>query len=192
MRNGPEVTSSGVEWPVSAGPPAVHRCAEMATKTASVTSVGSGLRLAGMTGSGHGIVLDDAAGDQGARPAELIPLALAGCTAMDVVSILRKKRQEVTSYDVRVAGIQDDDHPNAFTSFEVVHHVTGPGIDVEAVRRAIELSATRYCSVGATLASGNATVDHRYVVIDTATGREMTGTVVRIGPLGAIPEPALA
>lgn len=164
----------------------------MPTKTASVTSVGSGLRLAGRTGSGHEVVLDSAEGDQGPRPAELIPLALAGCTGMDVVSILRKKRQEVTGYDVRVAGMQEDEHPNAFTSFDVVHHVAGPGIDVEAVRRAIELSATRYCSVGATLASGSPTVDHRYVVIDTKTGHETTGTVIRIGPLGAIPEPALA
>jgi putative redox protein len=164
----------------------------MGTKTASVSSVGDGLRLVGSTGSGHEVVLDNAEGDAGPRPAELIPLALAGCTAMDVVSILRKKRQEITGYDVRVAGNQEDEHPNAFTSFDVVHHVAGPDLDVEAVRRAIELSATRYCSVGATLASGSAPVEHRFVVLDTATGRETTGTVIRIGPLGAIPEPALA
>lgn len=164
----------------------------MAIKTASVTSTGSGLQLTGRTGSGHEIVLDDAAGDAGARPAELIPLALAGCTAMDVVSILRKKRQDVTSYDVRVAGVQDDEHPNAFTSFDVVHSVAGPGLDVEAVRRAIELSATRYCSVGATLASGRPTIEHRFVALDTTTGREATGTVVRLGPLSAIEQPALA
>ena len=88
------------------------------------------------------------------RPAELVPLALAGCTAMDVISILRKKRQDVRRYAVEAAGTQEADHPNAFTRIDVVHVVEGSGIDLEAVRRAIELSATKYCSVGATLSSG--------------------------------------
>lgn len=158
----------------------------MAMKTASVTLDGPGLRLRGLTGSGHDVVIDDGVGDRGPRPAELVPLALGGCTAMDVISILRKKRQDVTTYEVRVSGRQDDDHPNAFSGFEVVHHVSGPGIEVEAVRRAIELSATRYCSVGATLSSGAAVVEHRYVVVDTLGGVEQTGVVVRIGPDAAV------
>ena len=72
----------------------------MALKTATVTLEGDGLRFTGSVGSGHQIVLDDGNGDTGARPAELIPLALAGCTAMDVISILRKKRQDVRGYSV--------------------------------------------------------------------------------------------
>ena len=78
----------------------------MAVKTASVTLEGGELRFVGRVGSGHSVVLDDGKGDTGVRPAELVPLALAGCTAMDVISILRKKRQPVTSYEVHAEGEQ--------------------------------------------------------------------------------------
>ena len=84
----------------------------MAIKTASVTLDNEGMRFQGKVGSGHSIVLDDGNGDMGVRPAELIPLALAGCTAMDVISILRKKRQLVTRYEVRAEGEQRENvHP---------------------------------------------------------------------------------
>ena len=86
---------------------------------------------------GHAIILDDGNGDTGARPAELIPLALAGCTAMDVISILRKKRQDVRGYRVETEGHQMEAHPNAFTRIDVTHVVTGVGIDPAAVRDAL-------------------------------------------------------
>ncbi len=154
----------------------------MAIKHAVVTLEGDELRFVGRTGSGHVVVLDSGAGDTGSRPAELVPLALAGCTAMDVISILRKKRQAVTGYAVDAVGVQADEHPNAFTSVDVTHLVTGNDIDEAAVRRAIELSATRYCSVGSTLASGEVEVRHGYVIRDAATGSERRGHVIVIGP----------
>jgi len=157
----------------------------MAHKTATITLDGEGLRLVARTGSGHTLVLDDAKGDTGPRPAELIPVAIAGCTAMDVISILRKKRQHVTAYEVRSEGHQMEGHPNAFTRIDVVHVVDGPGIDVEAVRRAIELSATKYCSVGATLSSGITEIHHAYLVRGGAGG-EQSGEVIVLGP-GADP-----
>jgi putative redox protein len=157
----------------------------MARKTATVTLDGDNLRLLARSGSGHSLVLDDGHGDSGPRPAELVPMAVAGCTAMDVISILRKKRQEVTSYEVRAEGIQADDHPNAFTRIDIVHVVEGPAPDVEAVRRAIEISATKYCSVGATLSSGMTAISHGYVVRDGA-GVEQAGDVIVLGP-GADP-----
>lgn len=153
----------------------------MSTKTASVALDGAHLRFVGRTGSGHRIVLDDTAGDSGPRPAELVPLALAGCTAMDVISILRKKRQEIDGYEVRTTGTQREDAPHVFTRIDVVHEVKGEALDVEAVRRAIELSATRYCAVGATLAGGETVIHHSYLVIDHA-GRRQTGEVVILGP----------
>jgi putative redox protein len=159
----------------------------MATKTASVTLAGDRLRFVARTGSGHRIALDDSSGDTGARPAELIPLALAGCTAMDVISILRKKRQDVERYEVRANAIQADDAPAVFLRIDVVHDVEGPELDVEAVRRAIELSATRYCAVGATLATGMTEIHHRYVVHDGIGGRA-TGEVIVMGPDTKIPE----
>jgi putative redox protein len=157
----------------------------MAVKTASVALDGADLRFVARSGSGHTLVLDDGRGDTGPRPAELIPMALAACTAMDVISILRKKRQEVTRYEVRAEGVQMDDHPNAFTRIDVVHVVEGPALDVDAVRRAIEVSATKYCSVGATLSSGMTEIHHAYLVRDGG-GLEQTAEVLVLGP-GADP-----
>jgi putative redox protein len=153
----------------------------MAVKTSAITLEGGDMRFVGRVGSGHTIVLDNGAGDTGARPSELIPLALAGCTAMDVISILRKKRQDVTRYEVLADGTQMDEHPNAFTRVDVTHVVEGTGIDVEAVRRAIELSATKYCSVGSTLASGITEIHHGYVIRD-GSGAEISAEVIVMGP----------
>lgn len=155
----------------------------MSTKTASVQLDGEHLRFTGRTGSGHRIVLDEAAGDAGPRPAELVPLALAGCTAMDVISILRKKRQVIERYEVRASSRQLDDPPAIFTRIDLVHDVTGADVDIEAVRRAIELSATRYCAVGATLAAGDTVIHHTYVV-RRGIDEPITGEVCVLGPSG--------
>jgi putative redox protein len=153
----------------------------MTTRTVSARLTGEGLRLVATTGSGHTLVMDDAAGDDGPRPAELLVVAQAGCTAMDVVSILRKKRQPVVRYEIRVAGDQrDDPHPHVFERIRIVHVVEGD-VDIDAVRRAIELSATKYCTVTANLASGVAELRHAYIVRDAA-GDEHYGEVVVTGP----------
>ncbi len=154
----------------------------MALKTASLTLEGDGLRLVGSVGSGHTIIMDNGEGDTGARPSELIPLALAGCTAMDVISILRKKRQDVRRYSVEAAGTQMDGHPNAFTRIDVKHVIEGVGLDGAAVARAIELSATRYCAVGTTLASGMVEIHNGYRIIDIETGSETEAEVLVEGP----------
>ena len=153
----------------------------MAVKTASVTLDGTNLRFVATSGSGHTFVLDDGKGDAGPRPAELIPMALAGCTAMDVISILRKKHQDVTRYEVRAEGVQMDEHPNAFTRIDVLHVVEGSAIDVDALSRAIELSATKYCSVGATLSTGITEIHHAYLLRGD-DGSEQTAEVLVLGP----------
>ena len=153
----------------------------MTTKTVSARLEGDGLRLVATTGSGHELVMDDATGDCGPRPSELVVVAQAGCTAMDVVSILRKKRQPFTRYEIRVTAEQrDEPDPHVFERFRVVHVIDG-AVDIGAVRRAIELSATRYCTVTANLASGAAEIRHAYVVRDAA-GEEHYGEVVVTGP----------
>ena len=152
----------------------------MSTKTATLNLVGE-MRFEARTGSGHTVVMDNGEGDTGARPAELVGVALGGCTGMDVISILRKKRQAVTGYEIRVSGLQAEGHPNNFTRFDVVHVVDGEDIDPEAVRRAIELSATRYCSVGSTLASGDLELHHSYV-IRLPGGEELAAEVIVMGP----------
>ena len=158
----------------------------MATKTVRASLDGYGSRFVAQTGSGHTIVMDSAEGDSGPRPAELLVVAQAGCTAMDVVSILRKKRQAFTSYEVRVSAEQrDDPPPHVFERMRIVHVVTGP-VEVEAVRRAIELSATRYCTVTGNLSSGVTEIHHAYLVYG-ADGEEHYGEVVVTGP-GERPE----
>ncbi len=83
--------------------------------------------------------------NDGFRPMELLAVGLAGCTAMDVISILSKKRQEVTDFEVQVHAERAEEHPKVITAAVIEYFVTGQGLDEAALLRAIELSATRYC-----------------------------------------------
>jgi len=89
--------------------------------------------------------------DDGFRPMELMALSLAGCTAMDVISILTKKRQQVTDYNVKVKTERSQQHPKVFTTAIIEYHVAGTGIKEDAVTRAMELSADTYCPAQAML-----------------------------------------
>lgn len=90
--------------------------------------------------------------NDGFRPLELMAVSLAGCTAMDVISILRKKQQDVTNFEVRVNAEQQHEHPHVFTQAVITYLVTGHNLAETAVTRAIELSATKYCPAQAMLA----------------------------------------
>lgn len=125
----------------------------MSTKTAVIKQV-DGISLAGRTDSNHWIVMDGPAefggSSAGIRPKELLLLALGGCTASDVVSILRKKRV-AHDLEVHITAEQSDDHPQVFTKIHLEFVVRGDDIRPEDVARAIELSETKYCSVNAML-----------------------------------------
>lgn len=111
-----------------------------------------------------------AAGGVGAgpQPLRLVLGALSGCTAMDVISILRKKRQEITHFSVEVVGTRASEHPKVYTDIEIVYRVHGRGIDPEAVQRAINLSEEKYCPViGMLRASVN--LRNRFEVVEVAT-----------------------
>ena len=104
------------------------------------------------TGSGHSMLLDDTAGATGPKPIELVASALAGCTAFDVVTVLRQKyHQKVTGYEVRVEADQADRPPQVFTAVRIHHIVRGFEIDAAAIAQAIRLSEEKYCSVEAML-----------------------------------------
>jgi putative redox protein len=106
----------------------------------------------GITPSGHALALDtDHDRASAPTPIELLLVALGSCTAVDVIGILSKKRQKVTSYRVEVSGERRDDHPRSFKSMKVHHILKGFSISATAVAQAIELSETKYCSVAATL-----------------------------------------
>lgn len=101
--------------------------------------------------SGHAQLIDMKADKRAASPLELLLLSVAACTAGDVVSILSKKRQDVTDYRVEITGDRVDDHPRKFTKFHIHHIVQGRSVSEKAVSDAIELSDTKYCSVAATV-----------------------------------------
>lgn len=106
----------------------------------------------GTTPGGRAIVLDTNSQRSSApSPVELLLVALGSCTATDVVSILKKKRQQVTSYTVEISGERRAEYPRSYTSMKVHHILTGRSISQDAVVHAIELSETKYCSVADTL-----------------------------------------
>jgi putative redox protein len=122
-------------------------------------------------------------GDDGAPdPKELVLAALAGCTAMDVAAILRKKRQRATTYEIAVSAESADEHPRVFTAVTVEHRVGGE-VEAEALRRSIELSSTRYCPVSAML-SRSVTIEHWYRLTPT-DGEERHALVSVTGPDGS-------
>jgi putative redox protein len=101
------------------------------------------------SGTGHHFLIDDAVGGTGAKPIELVAIALAGCTAFDVIGILRKKRQQVTGYEVKVEADQMLEPPQVFTQVRIHHIVSGVEVSAQALEDAIRLSEEKYCSVGA-------------------------------------------
>jgi putative redox protein len=100
------------------------------------------------TGGGHYFLMDDKDGASGPKPIELVAAALAGCTAFDVITILRKKRQEVFGYEVFVEADQAQEAPMVFTHVRIRHVITGHDVEPAAVEDAIRLSEQKYCSVG--------------------------------------------
>ncbi len=132
-----------------------------------MTVEGSGRQFVAETKSGHTLLVDDAQGHTGPKPIELALLALGGCTAFDVISILRKKRQVVTGYEVEVQAEQRSEPPNYFTQVQIKHRLHG-SIDPEAVKHAIELSETKYCSVGAMI-SKTARIESTFEIIPEPT-----------------------
>jgi putative redox protein len=115
----------------------------------------SGLSFDGTASSGFvlpmGSSIESGGAEDGFRPMELLAIGLVGCTGMDVISILKKKRQEVTAFEVKVHAVRATTDPKIFTEMEIEYVVTGKAIDPKAVERAVELSETKYCSAQAML-----------------------------------------
>ncbi|HVC82311.1 MAG TPA: OsmC family protein [Chloroflexota bacterium] len=133
---------------------------------------------------GHSIVLDGPGGRatwEGFKPSDLLLAALGGCTAMDVIAILRKKRQRVSGLRVTVRGEQREEYPRAFERIAVHFEVRGQDIVEAAVERAIALSEEKYCSVAATL-RGVATITRSFTIVEEGSARAATERVtVAIG-----------
>ena len=123
----------------------------------------------GISPSGHALAIEtNSQRGSAATPMELLLLALGGCTGVDVVSILRKKRERVTGYRVEVRGERRTEHPRAYTRLEVRHIVRGHNLSEKAVAQAIELSEQKYCSVAATLRPAAEIVSSYEIVTEEA------------------------
>ena len=135
---------------------------------AKVTWKGN-MSFTGAAESGFTIPLDadpTVGGDNvGFRPMELMAISLAGCTGMDVISVLQKKRQDVTGFEVRIHAERADEFPKVFTHMIVEYIVTGHKVDPAAVERSIELSATKYCPAQAMLIKA-VSIEHKYTIIE--------------------------
>ena len=125
----------------------------------------------GISPSGHALAIEtDSQRGSAATPMELLLLALGSCTGVDVVSILRKKRERVTGYRVEVRGERRAEHPRAYTRLEVRHILRGRGLSEKAVAQAIQLSEEKYCSVAATLRPAAQIVSSYEIIEDEAAG----------------------
>ena len=135
------------------------------TKSGHVVWEGQGLAFRAIGGSGYQLRFDSPASPSGGSPMELVALASAACTASDVISILQKKQQKVTEFEVNILGIRAVDHPKVFTEIDLEYVVAGQGIDPQAVERAIELSLGKYCSVNKML-ENSVKINHRYRIVE--------------------------
>lgn len=134
------------------------------------------------TGSDHHLLLDDAAGGTGPKPIELVAVGLAGCTAFDVITVLRQKfHQKVTGYEVRVEADQAERPPQVFTAVRTHHVITGFEIDPAAIEEAIRLSEEKYCSVGAML-KHTATFKTTYEIAEERTAWLAQGQAPAVVP----------
>ena len=141
------------------------------------------MRFRAVTGSGRILIFGDDPEANEHSPVETVAASVAGCSAMDVVSILGKKRQVLTSYLVEARADQRDEYPQVFTRIDIVHILVGTVLLESAVRRAIELSASKYCPVNAMVSAGATVVHHRYRIVSSgASPYEAEAEVVATGP----------
>ena len=115
-------------------------------KTAKMVWSGSDLQFRGTLGSGYEFDLNSHAGPAAGSPMEFLLAGVAGCTAMDVISILQKMRQNVHEFYVEISGVRAEEHPKVYTEVDITYVVRGESLEEERVARAIELSQDVYCS----------------------------------------------
>jgi putative redox protein len=155
----------------------------MSRNRSAVLTHRGGMRFETETGTGRTVDFGDEPELNELSPVETVLAALAACSAMDVVSILEKKRQVVTDYRVEVIGDQRSEYPQVYTRIDVTHVVHGTVLLEAAVRRAVQLSASKYCPVNAMLSAGATEVHHHYRMRCTGVEPvEASGEVIVTGP----------
>ena len=135
-----------------------------------------GVMFLGESGSGHTVVMDgpeDHGGrNMGVRPMEMVLLGLGGCASFDVIGILRKARQQVSDCRVELEAVRAEGIPSPFTRIHLQFVVTGSGLKEAQVRRAVELSASKYCSASIMLAAGGVEISHDYRIVERPDAKD--------------------
>ena len=121
------------------------------------------MQFVGQASDSPSVILDNPEGKTGPTPMEMVLMGVAGCTAMDVISILRKKHADVTGFQVNIRGERAEDHPKRYTKFHVEYILEGKGLSSKDVERSIELSVTKYCSA---ISSMSSPVETSYRIVD--------------------------
>jgi len=135
-------------------------------KTANATiKMVDGLQMIGVADSGHAIVVDASPDKKASTPMELVLIALGSCTAVDVIVILRKKRLDLRGLEINVAGERAETDPMVYTHLKLHYKLTGRGLPPEAVKKTIDLSQNKYCSVLGMI-SKTATVEYDLEIIE--------------------------
>jgi putative redox protein len=122
-----------------------------------------GLQFVARADGGPALVIDNSENAAGPSPMEFVLMGVAGCTGMDVISIMQKKRANVSRFEVTITGERAEEHPKRYTHILVEYVLYGHDIQPKAVERAIELSETKYCSA---IASLNARFEHSYRIVE--------------------------
>jgi putative redox protein len=123
-----------------------------------------GMQFVARAGDGPGVVLDSSDGGSGPSPMELVLIGVAGCTAIDVIMIMQKKRVDIIDFKVNISGERADEHPKRYTHIHIEYVLYGRDIKPNAVEQAIQLSEEKYCSASASL---NAEIESSYEIIET-------------------------
>ena len=122
----------------------------------------NGLQFVARAGNGPAVVLDSSDGGRGPSPMELVLIGVAGCTAIDVIMILQKKRADIVDFEVNISGERAEEYPQRYTRIQIEYVFSGRDIKPNAVEQAIQLSETKYCSASASL---NADIDSAYRIV---------------------------
>jgi len=120
------------------------------------------MQFVGQAGDGPRVLLDSPDGRTGPTPMEMVLMGVAGCTAIDVIHIMKRRRAKVTGFQVNITGERAEDHPKRYTRILIEYVLEGTGITAKDVERAIKLSTTKYCSATASM---NAQVETSYRIL---------------------------
>ncbi len=121
------------------------------------------LQFVARTGNGPAVIMDHPESGSGASPMEMVLMGVAGCTAADVISIMKKKRTNVTGFQTNIIGERAEEHPRRYTKITIEYIIFGKKIKPNDVERSIELSTTKYCGA---MASLNADFEHTYRIVE--------------------------